>query len=114
MPTLNWAVMGWRLILEVGFEPPPCVDAAIEAYRFEADIIGVFLSEYTIEEENSRLSTSLLYSYYAEWAKANGYKPLSSRNFVADLRRRFEIRSNGHIGNAIMGYALVSGGDDLP
>ena len=105
---------GWRLIQEVGFEPPPCVDAAIEAYRSEADIIGTFLSEYTIAEENSRISTSLLYSYYTEWAKANGYKPFSSRNFVADLRRRFDIRSNGHIGNAIMGYALVSGGDDLP
>ena len=66
---LNFLVRGWRLILEAGFDVPPCVDAAIEAYHSEADIIGVFLSEHTIEEENSRLSTSLLYSYYAEGRK---------------------------------------------
>jgi len=26
---LNFLVWGWRLILEVGFDPPPCVDAEI-------------------------------------------------------------------------------------
>jgi putative DNA primase/helicase len=28
---LNWAVEGWRLIQETGFDAPPTVDAAIEA-----------------------------------------------------------------------------------
>ena len=43
--------------------------------RQEADTMGVFLSEYTVGEENSRLSTSLLYSHYTAWAKDNGSIP---------------------------------------
>ena len=42
---------GYRLIREAGFDTPPRVEAAIEAYRSEADIIGVFLKEYTIRKE---------------------------------------------------------------
>jgi putative DNA primase/helicase len=111
---LNWAVMGWWMVRETGFDAPPTVDAAIEAHRAEADIIGTFLSEHTVTDENSRLSTSLLYSHYTMWAKDNGYRPLSSRSFVADLRRRYEVKHNGHIGNAVMGLALLPGIDVLP
>jgi putative DNA primase/helicase len=110
---LNWAVTGWRLIQEVGFDTPPKVDTAIEAYRSEADLIGMFLSEYTCAEENGRLSTSLLYSHYAAWAKDNGYRPLSNRPFVADLRRRFEVRHDSRKGNVVIGLALAFG-EGLP
>jgi putative DNA primase/helicase len=103
---LNWLIMGWRLILEVGFDAPTRVDNAVAAYRQEADIIGVFLAEFTIAEEKGRLSTSLLYSYYAAWAKDNGYKPLSNRPFVGDLRRRFEIKPDCRKGNVIIGLAM--------
>ena len=103
---LNWLIMGYKLILEVGFDPPQTVDDAVAAYRAEADIIGVFLSEYTRAEEKGRLSTSLLYSHYAAWAKDNGYRPLSNRPFVGDLRRRFEIKPDCRKGNVIIGMAL--------
>jgi putative DNA primase/helicase len=111
---LNWAVEGWWLIRETGFDPSQRVISAIEAYRSEADIIGTFLSEYTVREENSRLPTSTLYSYYSDWAKENGYRPLSNRSFVADLRRRLEIGHDYKKGNVLMGWALASGGDILP
>jgi phage/plasmid-associated DNA primase len=60
-----------------------------------------------MESENSRLSTSELYSHYAAWAKDNGYRPLSNRPFVTDLRRRFEVRHNGKVGNFVAGLALA-------
>jgi len=68
----------------------------------------------TKEHDGGRLSTSELYSYYAAWAKDNGYRPLSNRPFVADLRRRFEIKPECKKGNVIIGLALSVGGDDLP
>jgi putative DNA primase/helicase len=105
---LNWAVMGWRLIQEVGFDTPPRVNTAIEAYRSEADIIGVFLAEYTSGEENGRIPTSELYAIYADWAKANGYKPLSNRSFTMDIHRRHEIRRTGTDGRVVVGLALKS------
>ena len=103
---LNWMIMGWRLIQEVGFDAPARVDGAVMAYRQEADIIGVFLAEYTVAEEKRRLSTSLLYSHYAAWAKDNGYRPLNNRPFVGDLWRRFEIRPDCRKGNVIIGLSL--------
>ena len=105
---LNWAVTGWRMIQETGFDAPPRVLAAIEAYRAEADIIGVFLSEYTSGDENGRIPTTELYTLYAEWAKANGYKPLSNRSFTIDIHRRYEIRRTGADGRVVVGLALKS------
>ncbi len=58
-----------------------------------------------MEQDGARLATSSLYSVYAEWAKGNGYKPLNSRNFVGELRRRYEVRHT-ESGNAVIGLAL--------
>jgi putative DNA primase/helicase len=100
--------------LEVGFAPPQRVVQAIAAYREEADIIGVFLGKYTVGQDGGRLSTSLLYKYYAAWAKDNGYRPLSNRTFVGELRLRFEIKPDCKIGNVIIGLALAAGYDESP
>ena len=51
---LNWLVMGYRLMMEVGFDAPPSVVQAIAEYREEADVIGVFLAEFTCGKENGR------------------------------------------------------------
>ena len=84
------------------------MDAAIEVYRSEADIIGVFLSEHTCGKENGRVATSELYAVYADWAKANGYKPLSNRSFTMDIGRRLEIRRTGTDGRVVIGIAVKS------
>ena len=110
---LNWLINGYRLMLEVGFDLPQRVADAIAEYRAEADIIGTFLSEYTKEHDRGRLSTSELYSYYSSWAKDNGYRPSSNRPFVADLRRRFEIKPDCKKGNVIIGLALAFNSDKL-
>jgi phage/plasmid-associated DNA primase len=98
--------MGRRLIRETGFDAPLSVIEAVAEYRQEADVIGAFFAEFTTESEGGRLSTSALYSRYTAWAKDNGYHALSNRSFVVDLRRRYEVRHNGHQENFIMGAAL--------
>lgn len=103
---LNWLIDGYRLLLEVGLNSPPRVMEAIAAYRQEADIIGNFLSEYTVEREKGRLPTSALYTHYTGWAKDNGYRQMNNNNFVGALRRRFDIRRDGVAGNVIIGLAL--------
>ena len=103
---LNWLVMGWRLILEVGFDPSQKVIQAVTEYRQEADVIGLFLAEYTVIQEKSRLSTPVLYGHYAAWAKDNGYKPLNNKNFVGELRRRCDVRKDSH-SNVVVGLAMA-------
>jgi putative DNA primase/helicase len=105
---LNWLLDGYRSLLESGFDTPAKVIEAIEAYRSEADIIGVFLSEYTCSKEDGRVPTSELYSLYMDWAKANGYKPLSNRNVTIDIHRRYEIRRTGADGRVIIGITIKS------
>ena len=102
---LNWALIGWWMVRETGFEAPAKVAAAIDAYRLEADIVGSFLTEHTVVSENGRVSTSELYSMYSDWAKANGYKPFSNRTFTMDIPRRYEIRRTGADGRVVIGIA---------
>ena len=104
---MNCLIAGLRLVRETGINAPPRVVAVIAAYRLEADTIGIFLSEFTIAEENARLSTSLLYTYYAKWSKDNGYSALNGTGFGIEMRRRFEIRRTGKVGNMIVGLALA-------
>ena len=111
---LNWMMGGYRLMLETGIDVPARVAAAIAEYRQEADIVGTFLSEYTCEQDNGKLSTSELYSNYAVWAKQNGYKPLSSRSFVGELRRRVEVKHDRVMGNIIVGFALLNADCPFP
>jgi putative DNA primase/helicase len=103
---LNWLIEGYRLILNSGFDAPPRVIEAVAEYRQEADVIGMFLAEYTVRNDNNRLSTSALYAQYTTWAKDNGYHALNSKNFVTELRRRFDVRCDGAVGNVVVGLAL--------
>jgi putative DNA primase/helicase len=103
---LNWLCMGYRLLLETGFEPPERVISAVADYRQEADIIGLFLAECTAEQEKCRTSTPELYSRYSHWASEYGYKPLNNRNFVGELRRRCDVRKDSH-SNVVVGLSLA-------
>jgi putative DNA primase/helicase len=102
---LNWLIAGCRLISETGFDVPPRVENAVAAYRQEADIIGTFLAECTREQDGGRLQTSKLYGHYTHWAKINGYRPMNSRDFVGELRRRVDVRRDRALGNVIVGRA---------
>jgi len=104
---LNWLIAGLRLVRETGLVAPPRVVAAIEAYRSEADVLGTFLAEFTVEDEKNYLPTSLLYPYYHKWAKDNGYSWLNNTDFVVELRKKVTIKRNGKIGNRIVGLSLA-------
>lgn len=103
---LNWLIEGYRLLQAEGLTLPPQVIIAISAYRSEADIFGTFIEENTITQEGARLATSELYALYMTWAKDNGYRPLNSKNFVGELRRRFDVRRTGAVGNMVVGLKI--------
>ena len=105
---MNWMVGGYRLMLETGLDAPQRVADAIAAYRQDTDIIGTFLAEHTIGHDGGKIATSELYRGYAEWAKQNGYKPLSNRTFVGELRRRVEVAHDRALGNVALGLSLAS------
>lgn len=104
---LNWLIEGYRLLQAEGLILPPRVLSAISAYRSEADIFGMFIEESTMPQEGIRVATSELYAAYMLWAKDNGYRPLNSKNFVGELRRRFDVRRSGTVGNVVVGLKIA-------
>jgi putative DNA primase/helicase len=103
---LNWLIEGYRLLNAEGLIVPERVAAAIAEYQRNADVLGNFCADILVPAGGNRLKTAVLYERYRPWAKANGYKPLCSQDFVAELRRRYDFGSNGRIGNFIVGFDM--------
>ena len=100
---LNWLINGYRLLSADGLEVPPRVEQAIINYRLESDTTGDFLSENLIESDGKRIKTSAIYKKYSVWSKENGYKPMNIKDFIRELRRRYDIRRDGKRGNEVLG-----------
>jgi putative DNA primase/helicase len=103
---LNWLIEGYRLLMAEGLTVPERVAAAIASYRQETDAIGMFLAENIVPADGNRLKTSELHQRHHAWAKANGFRPMNSPDFVAELRRRYEVKRDGAKGNVIIGYDM--------
>ena len=103
---LNWLIERYRLLQTEGLTVTAKVSAAISEYRRETDVIGSFLCECTVMETGKRLSTSKLYNAYTLWAKDNGYRQLNSKNFVGEIRRRYDVKRDGSAGNMVVGLVL--------
>jgi putative DNA primase/helicase len=84
---------------------PAKVQAAIEDYQQETDIIGQFIIDCTAVQDGNRISASELYAAYTLWAKDNGYRQMNHKNFVAELRRRLDVRRGG-MGHVVVGLVL--------
>ena len=72
------------------------------------DDFFVFLDETLIPAYEYRLKTSTLHRCHRAWAKTNGVRAMSSQNFVAELRRRYEVTRDCIKGNVIVGFDLKS------
>jgi putative DNA primase/helicase len=105
---LNWLIEGYRLLMTEGLSTPRRIEAAVAAYRQETDIVGAFFMDTTVPQENSRISTGVLYKHYTVWSKANGYRTMNSKCFMAEIRKRHEVRRDGQRGNMALGIALAS------
>lgn len=103
----NWLIEGYRLLKSEGLTVPERVLQATKEYRQETDIVGTFLNDTLIESEGCRVPTGSLYHKYVQWIKDNGYRPLNSKNFVGELRRRYDIRRDGVRGNEILDVDFI-------
>ena len=97
---LAWAVEGcleWQLD---GLQAPKEVRQATGQYRSEMDVIGAFLSECCVLDEDRTVSAGDLYRAYGEWCKDTGETPDKQRKFGARLteRGRFERYRGGKSG----------------
>ena len=105
---LNWILEGYRLYMQEGFASiPAAVKSATDEYKQESDIIGQFIAENLTECIGNRMTTAEVHTAYTSWCYLNNYKPLSSRNFVPEIRTRLNVERNNRIGNYVAGQMLI-------
>ena len=85
---LAWLVRGCIDWQKDGLSTPKAVRAATGKLQQDMDVLGGFLSECCVFDNNSRSSAKELYSAYCQWAETNGEKPLSQRWFGLRLSER--------------------------
>lgn len=96
----GWMIDGCADWQDGGLNPPLCVlDAGVEYFETE-DQIGQWLGDCCLIGPDQHATATALFGSWAEWAKANGLEPRSSRVLGEQLRARGfrAIRSRLHRG----------------
>lgn len=98
---LNWAIAGCLDWQRQGLQVPTSVRAATEAYRAEQDILGEFLAERCILDDEARETGGALYAGYQKWATDHGLRERERLNATAFGRelgnRNFDVLRRGGV-----------------
>jgi len=86
---LNWALEGVKMWRSEGLTAPEPVEAAVEQFREEEDILGQYLQDETTPKKGNRITVMAFYAHYSEWSKRTGQNyTLSSKEFYKKLTDR--------------------------
>ncbi len=107
---LAWAGKGCRAWQKDGLSVPPEVRQATGAYRAEQDVLGAFLDERCVLQDNAQATAGDLFKMYREWAEAAGERAVSRTRFGLQLAERGLTKSRGHGGRTVWkGVGLLDG-----
>lgn len=107
---LNWALEGLEQYNAHGLGEPPEVRAATEAYRAEMDVVGGFIDQCCVVDEDARISFKELYVGYQKHCQESSNPPLAYRDFNARVREK-GIRESRMTGGAYRWEGIsLSGG----
>jgi putative DNA primase/helicase len=118
---LLWAVEGLRRLLQnKAFTSSDNSSASKAAYKIESNPALGFINDYLVIEETAETASSEIYDAYADWAKNNGFKSLSSSSLTKELKRSFpkislSTNPKAHAGKRTRfwkGVRLLSGFED--
>ena len=104
---LNWLIDGYRLMLEVGMDVTARMQAALDEYRSESDLLGGFLAEKVIPAKGGKLQTSALYAIYTAQMKLCATRPLSVQQFVGEVKKRYDVGRDRTLGTVIYNATLA-------
>jgi putative DNA primase/helicase len=76
---LNWLIKGARRWCEEGLKTPAIIIRATDEYRAEMDIIGNFLKERCIRQNDSLIRAREFFKCYQEWCVENNEHAVSER-----------------------------------
>ncbi|MBW1669537.1 MAG: hypothetical protein JRJ66_16125 [Deltaproteobacteria bacterium] len=85
---LAWLVEGALKWQKHGLTVPAKVERGTEEYRRDEDIIGDFLEECCIKENNAAVRASDLYQGYVCYCEKTGHDALSNTRFGTEMKKR--------------------------
>ena len=85
---LAWLVKGTLEWQKHGLTVPAKVEMSTEEYRRDEDIIGHFLEDCCILEDNAETKAQHLYQAYAKYCTEAGHSPLDITRFGGDMKKR--------------------------
>ena len=93
---LNWAIAGCLVWQKEGrLTMPPVMQSEVSQYRSESDVIGLWLEERCIDDQNESTTAESLYLSYDNWCKSNGHKPASQTTLGRRLNERGYQKKRG-------------------
>jgi len=110
---LNWCLEGLRLYRAEGLGEPEDVAQAIARYQADSDVLGRFMEECLVEEENAKTRLMVVYQRYRTWCAENGLTSESSIMFRRMMEGRVMIvkarpSKNEGATKLVMGYRCLS------
>lgn len=82
----NWVLVGLRRLNSNGrFTDSNQVTTSTEKYRYEANILNMFMEDHCVVGEGATYQSSIIYAVYKEWSIENGHKPFSNRTFKREM-----------------------------
>jgi putative DNA primase/helicase len=90
---LNWAIAGWRRLIERGyFVMPASSGEAVQEFEDLGSPIGAFIREPCVVAPARVVETSTLFESWCEWSKQQGRDhPGTAQTFGRDLRAAFPV-----------------------
>jgi putative DNA primase/helicase len=86
----NWILEGYEAYQTEGIKSnvPNVILEATREYSDSSDTFGQFLRDCIMECINDFTSSGDIYQAYARWVRDNGFKPMSNKSMVLEMKRR--------------------------
>lgn len=116
---LNWAIQGWRRLLDQGHFTNEEHHAHEKRSRWQAwgDSVDNFIEECVEHDEDAaRLTTGEAHDRYRAWCEANGEEPVGQQQFTIEMKKENvgyaeSVRINGKVQR---GYKALGFTDAVP
>lgn len=107
---LRWMIDGCIMWQREGLNPPLAVQAGVQAYHREMDVISRFVDECCEASGYETVRAADLYAAYKRWATENNEYCMSSTRFGKEIGARYEKRTvmtgTVYVGIKISRYAI--------
>lgn len=88
---LVWMVEGLKMWLnDGGLKESPAIQAAVNDYRTEMDVLEMFIDDYAERDISAKTSSSDLYRAYKLWAMETGNYTMTNTKFGIEMSKKFE------------------------